>query len=78
LVTSTFTTWIDTLGGVNVRAEIAHRGPVLIGAECRTLDDAYRGLLPDVVLDGALDELGALTGEDLLCMTWPTQSTTST
>jgi len=66
LVARTTASWRNALGQMTVTAQIAHRGPVLVGDERQHLDDAYRGLLPDDVLGGALQELEALTGEDLL------------
>src|SRR5665647_591320 len=68
LVTRTFASWTYALGcrGPAVRAEIAHPGPVLVGTERQDLYDSYHGLVPDDLLDGALEELAGLTGEDLL------------
>jgi len=68
MVTRTFASWTNPIGGTSVSAEISHRGPVLIGNERQDLYASYHGLVPDDLLNGALEELAGLTGEDLLGM----------
>ena len=54
---------VGTIAG----AGIARPGPALIGGELQNLYDNYDGLLPDYVIEDALNELECLSGEDLLC-----------
>ena len=69
-VTRVTRSWTDGLGDPCVNADIARRGPVLIGAERQDLYASYYGLVPDDVLNDALDTLEGMTGEDFLLRDW--------
>jgi len=70
LTTRTVRSWTSPLGDTRVLADIARRGPVLIGAERQDLYASYYGLVPDDVLNDALDTLEGMTGEDFLLRDW--------
>ena len=75
-VTRVVRAWTNGLGHPTVFAGLARPGPLLVGNEEQYLYDAYEGLIGDVELEDALDELGAMTGEDFLLRDWGNPVTT--